>query len=223
MKDWHKILYIVYKPLAMENADKRNMVPGQEKGMQKNLKHSITLESIDDAEEMFLIAKDRLTDVNHWNDVAGKMGAKFSLTDHHGKELHRHAHLGDYIKIDIPGPGNAEGEGFDWVHIDKIIYDDYPDDGTESIAILVRPCNSPTHPDGETAHFFSDDSTSTFIVERHNKIIIAHYYGRNEVPNTDADGILNKVRNVAVAIGGLLGISDIQWQSLIEGLIAIPG
>lgn len=206
----------------MENTDNHGMVPGQEKGMQKNLKQSVTLESIDDAEDMFLLAKERLTDVNQWYKVAGEKGAKFILTDHHGKEVSRPAHIGDYIKIDIPGPGNAEGDGFDWVHIDKIRYDDYPDDGTETFALLVRPCSSPEKPGGETAHFFSDDSTSTFIVERHNRIVTAHYYGRNELPNTDAEGAMNIVRNVAVAIGGLLGVSDLQWNSLVEGLVAIP-
>src|SRR5690606_27189950 len=134
------------------------MVPGQEKGMQKNLKQSVTLETIDDAEEMFLVAKDRLTNVNQWYETAGEKGAKFTLTDHHGKELDRHAHIGDYIKIEIPGPGNKQGDGFDWVHIDKIRYDDYPDDGTESMALMVRPCPSPLHQDGETAHFFSEDA-----------------------------------------------------------------
>lgn len=204
----------------MENPQGNDMIPKQEKGAHKDLKESITLENVDDADDLFVLAKERLLDINNWHKLSGGLSAEFILTDNHGKEAHRPAHTGDYIKIKIPGPGNETGDGYDWVHIEKILYDDYPDANGEAMSMQVRPAPSPLHKE-ETAHFFKEDATSTFNIERHGRIVLVHYHGRNEVPNTDAGGVINAARNVAVAIGGIMGLSDMQWQKLIKGLIEI--
>ena len=104
----------------MDTPDSNQFVPGQERGAQKDLKESVTLENVDDAEDLFLVAKEKLLDVNNWHKVAEGSSAAFILTDTHGSEVHRPAHTGDYIKIKIPGPANSAGDGFDWVHIEKI-------------------------------------------------------------------------------------------------------
>lgn len=194
-------------------------VPPQEQGTHKTHKHSITTEDIEDAEDFFLIAKDRLLDINGWGTLAGAASASFQLTDLHGHEAHRKAHTGDHIRINIPGPGSQTGDGYDWVRIETIAYDDYPDESSESITMRVRPSANPTGEAGDVAHFFKDAATSTFIVERHGKILAAHYYGRNEVPNTAADSLMDKARNVAVATGAMLGLSDVQWKNLVKGLL----
>ncbi|MCD6063881.1 MAG: hypothetical protein K0R82_1792 [Flavipsychrobacter sp.] len=195
-------------------------IPEHEHGAKKSLKHSYSAENADDAEELFVVAKNRLLDVNNWDKTAETTSASFQLTDHHGKDLHRKAHTGDYIKIKIPGPGSKTGDGYDWVHIEQIAYDDYPDEHTEDILMQVRPCSAPTNNDEDVAHFFKEDATSTFIIERHGKLLVAHYYGRNEVPNTNMESPTDMVRNTVVAAGAIIGLSDVQWSNLIKGFLA---
>ena len=195
-------------------------IPDQRHGAKKDLKHSFTAESVDDAEEFFIIAKDRLLDVNKWDKTADSASATFCLTDHQGRELHRKAHKDDYIRINIPGPGAETGGGYDWVRIEAIVYDDYPDENSESIVMQVRPAQSPVDGHPSVAHFFTDEATSTFDIERHGKMLIARYYGRNEIPNTDTESVTDTIRNTAVAAGAMLGLSEVQWGGLLRGFIS---
>lgn len=198
------------------------MIPSQNEGVSKDLKHSETMYDMDDAEELFIIAKERLLNINRWHETAGDAGAKFSLYDAAGQPLDRHAHKGDYIRIDVPGPGNAAGGGDDWVLIEAIQYDDYPDENGESIAVMVRPASAPTNDNEATAHFFHPEATSTFTIQRTGRIVLALYNGRNEHPNIETGSISNDARNTLIATGAVLAGSKLQWESLLKGLLAIP-
>lgn len=199
--------------------DTHYLVPAQEEGIEKNIAHSITAATVQEAEDWFVDGKERLLDVNNWKRYSVSVSAEFRLTDHNGKPANRVARKGDHIKIDIPGPGSEAGSGFDWVVIEAIEYDDYPDEDMETIAMRVRPAENPTdRTETGIAHFFSDSATSTFVVERTGKKVAAKYYGRNESANIEG-GVVDKVRNTGVAIGAWLGMSDAQWTSLVKGLI----
>lgn len=199
--------------------DHHYLVPRHDEGIQKDLQHHIAAPTREDAEDMFVSAKDRLLDVNAWRVRSGLLSATFALADGHGKPLKRPAHKGDHIKIDIPGPGSATGDGYDWVQIEALEYDDYPDLDLETMAMQVRPCSNPAaKSDEHTAHFFGRLATSMFVIERRGVVLTAYYHGRNEVPNTDA-GLIDEVRNMAVAAGAYLGLSDLQWGTLIKGLV----
>ncbi|MES2702366.1 MAG: hypothetical protein V4649_06995 [Bacteroidota bacterium] len=198
--------------------DKHYLVPKQKEGIEKNFAHTVTARTVADAEDWFVDAKNRLLDINHWKQSSEHLSAEFRLTDSHGKPVSRHAHKGDYIRIDLPGPGPVTGDGFDWVLVEAIEYDDYPDEHRETFAIRVRPADNPTVKKNDTAHFFSSDATSTFVIERKGKQISALYHGRNEVPNMDVN-MIDKARNAAVALGAWLGMSDVQWTGLIKGLL----
>jgi hypothetical protein len=49
--------------------------------------------------------------------------------------------------------------------------------------------------------------------------VTAHYFGRNEEPNTEGLGLTDKIRNVVVAGGALAGMSELQWTALLKGLL----
>jgi len=49
--------------------------------------------------------------------------------------------------------------------------------------------------------------------------VFAEVNGRNEQPNTDAENLIDKARNIAVAAGAMLGFSKVQWKSLVDGLV----
>ncbi len=73
---------------------------------------------LNQAQEFFAAAAQRLLDVNDWGRIAGLLGFKVFNPD--GEEARRPAVMGDFIRIDIPGPGPIAGGGFDWVKIEEI-------------------------------------------------------------------------------------------------------
>ncbi|HEY6901282.1 MAG TPA: hypothetical protein VI233_11585, partial [Puia sp.] len=57
-------------------------------------------------------------------------------------------------------------------------------------------------------------------LERKEKRVTMTVYGRNEVPNTaGASGVADKVRNAVVGTLGAIGLSKVQWKSLVKGLL----
>lgn len=195
------------------------LVPQQHTGPSKDLEHTVTAESLEDAEDWFIDAKNRMLDVNNWKNYAATFSTAFMLADSHGKPVSRSVHRGDHIRIDIPGPGPAAGGGYDWVLIESVEYDDYPDDERETFAMRVHPVADPAMGNGgATAHFFSEQASSTFVVERMGKYLKASYHGRNEEINKEGS-VLDNVRNSLVGFTAWLGMSDAQWASLIKGFL----
>lgn len=200
------------------NEDKPT-VPPQHEGTKKDIDHTVTAADENDARKLFMIARNRLVNVNNWREFSGPASAGFRLTDPGGNELDRTVEKGDLFKIDLPAPGPAEGEGHDWVKVEAVEESGDPNGEHESIAIRVRPTPSPLAAGEDTAHFFKDIATSSFVLERHGKEVTAAVYGRNEVPNTETHNVIDKVRNAIVGSTAILGFSNVQWKSLIKGLI----
>lgn len=199
--------------------DPRNIVPDQKEGASTNVEHSYSADSTDEAIVIFQDACSRLLDINHWDEVAGAGSATFILTDENGEATHRPVREGFHFKIDVPGPGSKTGDGYDWVKVEKIEIIGEQDKDQESIAIRVRPTTNPSNADPDTAHFFTSEATSNFILRREGHTVTAAVYGRNEIPNTDAERLADKTRNAVMGMGAASGISSIQWKSLVKGII----
>jgi hypothetical protein len=197
------------------------LLPPQVKGKSTMTSAQVMAGKEVDAKFVFERATKRLLDVNEWTDHCGALSAGFQLTDDEGEPLKGRAVVGDYIRIDIPGPATEEGRGYDWVKIEKIEQPAAPDAEAGSISLMqVRPCANPQLKDSDAiAHFLEDSATSTFIIEREGRKVTATVYGRNEVPNTAHPGVADKVRNAAVGTLGAIGLSKIQWKALVEGLL----
>ena len=204
----------------MAQKEIEDIVPLQQEGTKKDIEHIVTTQDINDARKLFDIARNRLVDINHWDQLCGQPSATFRLTDQEGNEINRTAEKGDYLKIDLPAPGSAEGKGYDWVYIEAIEEISDPDGIKESIAIRVRPTSHPKEKGENIAHFFKEESTSSFVVKRQATEVKAAVYGRNEVPNTSTSNVIDKVRNAVVAITAILGFSNVQWKSLVKGLLS---
>jgi hypothetical protein len=125
---------------------------------------------------------------------------------------------GDYFKIDIPGPGSDSGEGYDWVQIEEVETTTSLDG--ERFGFRVRPTDNPQNRKEDVAHFYSEESTSSFIVERQNNKITASVHDRNTKPNTDADTVIDKIRDTIVGAAGVASFSKIQWKKLTDGLVS---
>lgn len=189
------------------------IIPEHSEGIQTNTESSIEMSTEEDAKEFFEKVKQRLLHINNWQQYAGSATADFQLTDENGNAVNRFPQKGDYFKIDIPGPGSKTGEGHDWVDIEAIKEND------EFLGICVRPSSNPKNEKEDVAHFFSEETTSSFIVKREGKKITAGVYGRNEKPNTNTETLTDKLRNTTVAAGAISGFSKLQWKSLVNGLM----
>jgi len=191
-----------------------NMIPENETGVQTNTESSVEFSDEAKAKEFYEVVKNRLLQVNQWQELAGPLSAEFQLTDESGRPVSRWAQAGDHIRIDIPGPRSVRGDGNDWVQIEEI------NEAKDCVSIHVRPAPNPLDENEEVAHFFSDEASSSFIVKRESNKVTAGVYGRNEKPNTDAKGLIDKLRNTIVAAGAITGFSKMQWKKLVEGMVA---
>jgi len=200
-----------------------DIIPEQHSGAKTDNEYAVTAKTVNEARELFNVVKERLQDINQWHTRCGSASAIFRLTDEDGNEVNRKVQLGDHFKISIPAPEMVKrtntGEGHDWVVVEAIEDKSNSEANSESFAIRVRPAGNPKIPDEEVAHFFKDDATSSFGVEREENKVTTHVHGRNEKPNTTPDSVLDKARNALVALGAMAGFSNPQWKSLVKGLL----
>lgn len=165
----------------------------------------------------FEMLQNRFFSINHWKNYCGEEFADFKLYDHKGNAVERNPQKDDFIRIDIPGPGEKEAEGYDWVKVTDICFCE--DHNSESISMTCRPSGDPNNEQNDhVAHFYSPKATSTFMISRTPNHLTAAVYGRNESPNLNAK-LIDTVRNIFVAAGGMIGIAKIQWKKLTDGLL----
>lgn len=195
-------------------------VPKQIKGSFHDTESQKNFECSEMTINQFKILQERFFNINYWEIYCGKGFAEFKLFDAKGNFVERIPMIGDYIRINIPGPGNFEAKGFDWVEvidIDQNIDEKF----LESYIFICQPSKSPFNKENcHIAHFYSQEGTSSFIIYRGDKFIKIGIYGRNEYPNLYA-GFFDKIRNLFTGFGGMIGISKIQWKRLTDGLLEI--
>jgi hypothetical protein len=201
----------------MSTTENDPIIPEQNTGAQSNTAETTTFDSPTQAKAFYEEVKQRMLHVNGWQGWAGAATARFQLTDGTGNEVDRAVQQGDHFKIDIPGPGPITGEGYDWVKVETIEEQDTPE--MEEVAVQVRPATNPNNDMPDVAHFFSEEASSCFIVRREGNSVTAAVHGRNEKPNTQAEKLVDKARNAAVATGAVTAFSKLQWKSLVTGLL----
>lgn len=164
----------------------------------------------------FEILKKRFFSINEWKNYCGKASSEFKHFSESGQPVDRIPQRGDFVRIGIPGPGTNEADGYDWV---EIINTAHRDTGIyESYLVSCRPSKSPNKSKGHISHFYSDSATSNFMIIKDGNVLKAGIYGRNEKPNFNAT-FIDKIRNCMITLGGIFGISKIQWKVLAEGLL----
>lgn len=193
------------------------IVPPQEEGKAIQAESSVDMKEEKMAKVFYLEVKRRLQDIDQWHEMAGGLSARFQLIDSNGEEVNRPPQNGDFIRVDIPGPGTATGDGYDWVRVEEVEDESLPT--FERYGFRVRPARHPEKPGEDVSHFFSDESTSSFLITREGNVITAAVYDRNTKANTDATNLVEKVRDLIAGSAGLLIFSKLQWKNLTEGLV----
>lgn len=196
----------------------KNFIPAQHEGKDMTISDSIEFENEIQAKNFYLEAKNRVLAINDWDEIGKFSISTFEHLDPFGKHSEEKPQEGDFVKIDIPGPGLWSSSGYDYVQIEQIA--DTSDNSEELFTLTLRPSSMPMgNDDHETKHFFKNMATSTLQIKRDGKTVEASYYGRNEVMNLDLESIIDRLRNIFVALGAKLGASYPQWKSLIAGIL----
>ena len=128
---------------------------------------------IDDAEDLFVYAKNSILSINSWKHYSHAANNSFELINNTGYVLHRHAHTGDNIRISAPGGAVYQ------LHIDSIVYDDYPDADTESITMYLNPVSG--------AEINRESVFCTLSVERSGIHLSSVCTGAEEIPALSAE------------------------------------
>jgi hypothetical protein len=193
------------------------LIPENRSGKEITAHTSAEFQDGDSARAFYKIARERLLYVHNWGKLAAGLSADFQLTDEKGTEADRLAQQGDHFRIDIPGPDSKAGEGYDWAFVEAI--KEVHEGDVDSIAIRVRPAPNPQTENKNVAHFFSEESTSTFVVTHERNTVTASIYDRNIEANDETKETLDKVRNAVVGLGAKHGFSKMQWQSLTDAFV----
>jgi hypothetical protein len=201
----------------MEEKNYTGLIPEQKEGRAITAEATTTFQNAVQARVFYGEARKRLLFIRSWQKITGKLSADFHLTDDKGNEVDRLAQKGDHFRIDITGPGNKAGEGYDWARVEDI--KEVNTDDVDSIAMQVRPASNPQSPNPNVAHFYAEKSTSTFVITREGDKVSASIYDRNIEANEETKEPIDKVRNAAVGLGAKHGFSKVQWQALANALV----
>ncbi len=189
-----------------------------EEGKDKLFSTENEYETEAEARAAFQKSVDKLFYVNGWSDIGG-INSTFTHYTHYGQPAKgKKAGVGDYIKIELPG---AKIEN--WVQVVNIKNDET---GTE---FTVRPSAKPEEKQEpgegeETKHFFTEEASSTFRVERIGTKIIAYELGLNEVINNDGEEAGGRgALNTLIAEGGWAFFQKLQWDKLTAYLVHKEG
>lgn len=193
-------------------------IPCQIKGGSHDTVSMFCTDRLESAIEYYEKLEARFKSINEWHAFSDKVKAEFTMFDGKTNRPTNSLEIGNLIRIDVPGIGNLSGGGYDWTQITDI-----RTDGEERslpfFSMTLRPCSAPGDMDETVAHFYSGDSTNTFVIRRIGTCIYAEVHGRNETENTSGVSVLDAVRNKVVAIGGMLGLGKMNWQAFTKALL----
>ncbi|MCP9751611.1 hypothetical protein [Ferruginibacter sp. HRS2-29] len=195
-----------------------DMIPEKVSGKHLDLHAEVSRTTAVEAADLFQNARMRLLLPSLWHTLAGSLSAVFALATPGNTDGGRTVKLHDYVTIDIPGPGNSLGDGFDWTQVTALA-EDVLAGAQKSVALTLTACANPLNIVQDTAHFFDNSSSSSFVLYLSGCNVGIDYYGRNEQPNRHTISIADNMRNALVATGAAAGLSELQWSSLIRGIL----
>ncbi|UAY53083.1 hypothetical protein [Ferruginibacter albus] len=200
--------------MDMHYVDYINILPIQNLGKEIIIEKKIEFSPHASAKKVYELVKDRLLHVNDWYKIGGF--SRFQIINANGVSVNRRIINGDYLRIDVPGPGSKIGRGYDWVRVEELI--EINEEDINSIGFRVRPAHYPFGEKNNIAHFFSSKTTSCFIITRNEKSILITIIDRNIIPNSDIISWTDKLRHRFITL--VYVFSKLQWRKLANGLIA---
>lgn len=201
------------------NLTDQSQVPTQIQGSQMDIVEQAQCKSAEHTGLIYSVVRRRLLEINNWGKISKLPLSSFKLFNAAGRAVDRLAQEGDFIRIDIPGPGTKTGQGYDWVVVEAI--DEEQDKNFASTSMRVRPCAHPLSDEEDIAHFLMPEATSTFQVKVLDSTVFVGEHGRNEMVNVHTKYVLDNIRNAIVGLCAKFGFAYPQWKSLVVGLLEI--
>ena len=164
------------------------------------------------ARQAFADSKARLFHVEQWSELPG-LASRFELYNHRGEAYSaERPRVGDFIRILLPVPSPEN-----WVEVTDI-------QEQEDVAeFTVHPAQDPRDSEKDVEHFFVDEASSTFRVERQGSVIYAFEIGKNEgINNQGEEAGTRNVLNTLIAEGGWMVFQEMQWKKLTRYLVHEP-
>ena len=186
-----------------------NVLKGDEEKHKTYTSHNTFPDELS-AQAAFARSKQKLVDVNRWSDLSS-FTADFVLHDQTGSRItSRQPQVGDYIKIDLPGPTPEN-----WVQVTHVAAND------RSAEFTVKPSQNPHEGNvAEVEHFFQSQARSTFRVELDGRTITAFEIGQHEaINNQEPQSGDRALINTLIAEAGWLFHQPIQWKILTDYLV----
>jgi hypothetical protein len=164
-----------------------------------------------EAGKEFRRSVEKLFMADRWSDLPG-LNSTFELYDARGaRKAGGRVAVGDHIKIILPG-----------VPLDNwVVVTDVKEEG-DLAEYTTSPTQDPNSDpnDQQVKHFFIEDATSTFRVERQGKTIKAWEIGKTEgINNQGEDAGKRGVINTLIAEGGWAGFQRHQWEKVTDFLV----
>jgi hypothetical protein len=156
------------------------------------------------ARKKFPEARQRLFNINQWTDES-PVKTPFELHNDLGQKTDIEPKKGYFIKITLPGIPVEN-----WVEITEL------KGQADVVEFVVHPCPNPLNKDDKTQHFFVQETSSTFRVERIENKIKASQIGRNEAINNQEQAGDRSAINTLIAEGGWAVFQKILWQNLAD-------
>lgn len=184
-------------------------IPHQTEGAFHDTEKTKNLGSLEMSDMKYRIIKTNFLAVNYWKDFGGKGSAEFRLYDLDGNFKTTQPTQGDFIRINIPGPGDLKAKGYDWVKIIKLTNELSLEDELECLTMVTQPSEEPGDSSGHIAHFYSKKSTASFRVAKGKDFVRIGIYGRNELSNVSNSGFFGRIRNFFIASGGFVQLTKL--------------
>src|SRR5690606_9229588 len=196
------------------------MKPHSSNGEKIKSYHELSLSSTQIANQQFKQLRLRLFNINEWKNFFGNPSPEFVLMDQNVSVKTELPEKGDFIRIDLPGPGTVAGEGYDWVIIEEVYELENEAEEFNEVHLKVRPAPNPEKPENETAHFYTENSSSEFCVGRKKNMLYGWVKATGEEPNIEeAKGLVDKLRNIVVGFSAKSGLSELQWEQFMNSML----
>ena len=158
------------------------------------------------AKESFRNQAEGLLRPDGWNNYTAGMGNALAPKWHHldsnGKPVKNNPQLqkGDVFQIQVPGP-------------DFFVRADRVNKGKDNVQFTLVPCGDPNAPaNAKTAHFFTDESSRTFMLQRDGKEVRFVTEGNNEKLNVGGQSGYKAPVNAVVGTGIMGGVGEGYWN-----------
>jgi hypothetical protein len=167
-----------------------------------------------EAKDFFSQMKGKLLNLRRWDE--NSTPSNYELFDENGNVLEdKTISIGKFIRIMVYGAGK-----YDWVKVVDIF------DASDEFVITVQPTYDPTAnpPDKTvTSHFFKNEATNNFSLQRDDTSVALYVIGLNEKANVKESGNpIEAARNLAAAnLGYYLGMQKAMWTEFCKNFLEI--